>query len=145
VRVTSTARRVSAVVAILSTVAVVAITVLALLGRPLPMLTAAVCLGVAIGAAAYALTRTGARRTIAAIVAVLALVAPILLVVALGQVLQLLAVIALVVIAVVATRHALGGDTASVRSGPSPVVEVGPAARPVLILNPRSGGGKVER
>ena len=55
-----TARRVSAVVAILATVAVFVLVVLALLDRPLFLLAAAGCLVVAIGAAAYALTRTGA-------------------------------------------------------------------------------------
>ena len=34
---------------------------------------------------------------------------------------------------------------ASLRSGPTPGTSVGPATRPVLLMNPRSGGGKVER
>ena len=44
-----------------------------------------------------------------------------------------------------ATRHALGRDLKSLKSGPTPGTSVGPAVRPVLLMNPRSGGGKVER
>ena len=45
----------------------------------------------------------------------------------------------------VATRHALGRDIKSLKSSPTPGTPVGPAARPVLLMNPKSGGGKVER
>jgi diacylglycerol kinase family enzyme len=48
-------------------------------------------------------------------------------------------------VAAVATRHALGRDLKSLKSGPTPGTSVGPAVRPVLLMNPRSGGGKVER
>jgi diacylglycerol kinase family enzyme len=107
-----------------------------LVQRPLVLLVAIACLGVAIVAAAYAVTRTGARRLVAAVIAVLALVAPLL---------QLVFLIALVAIAGVATRYALGRDIRSLKSGPTPGVAVGPAIRPVLLMNPKSGGGKVER
>ncbi|HZD00963.1 MAG TPA: diacylglycerol kinase family protein, partial [Actinomycetes bacterium] len=100
---------------------------------------------VAIAAAAYALTRTGARRLLAAVVAVLALAAPLALVVAYGRLPQLLLLIALLVLAGAATRYGLGRDRSSLKSGPTPGVAVGPARRPVLLLNPKSGGGKVER
>ncbi|MDP9210026.1 MAG: diacylglycerol kinase, partial [Actinomycetota bacterium] len=103
------------------------------------------CLGVAIGAASYALTRTGARRLVAAVVAILALAAPLGLIVAYGRLLQLLLLLALVALAGAATRHALGRDLKSLTSGPTPGAIVGPAIRPVLLMNPRSGGGKVER
>jgi hypothetical protein len=89
-----------------------------LLQRPLVLVVAIVCLGVAIGAASYALTRSGARRLVAAVVAILALAAPLALVVAYGRLLQLLLLIALVAVAAVATRHALGRDLKSLRSGP---------------------------
>jgi hypothetical protein len=82
------------------------------------LVVAIACLGVAIAAAAYALTRTGARRLLAAVVAILALAAPLALVVAYGRLLQLLLLVALVAVAAVATRHALGRDLTSLKSGP---------------------------
>jgi diacylglycerol kinase family enzyme len=138
-------RRLSAIVALVAVVAMLAVAVVGLLQRPLVLLVAVGCLGVAIAAAAYALTRTGARRLLAATVAVLALVAPLALVVAYGRLLQLLLLIALVAVAGAAARYGLGRDLASLKSGPTPGVAAGPATRSVLLLNPRSGGGKVER
>ena len=141
----SPTRRLSAIVALVAVVAMLAVAVVGLLQRPLVLVVAIACLGVAIGAASYALTRTGARRLVAAVVAMLALAAPLALVVAYGRLLQLLLLVALVAVAAVATRHALGRDLKSLKSGPTPGTSVGPAIRPVLLMNPRSGGGKVER
>lgn len=53
--------------------------------------------------------------------------------------------VALFAIGGAATRSALGRDITSLKSGPTPGVAVGPATRPVLLMNPRSGSGKVER
>jgi diacylglycerol kinase family enzyme len=141
----SPTRRLSAIVTLVAVVAMLAVAVVSLLQRPLVLVVAIACLGVAIGAASYALTRTGGRRLVAAVVAILALAAPLALVVAYGRLLQLLLLIALVAVAAAATRHALGRDLTSLKSGPTPGTSVGPAIRPVLLMNPRSGGGKVER
>jgi diacylglycerol kinase family enzyme len=141
----SPTRRLSAIVALVAVVAVLAVAVVGLRQRPLVLVVAIACLGLAIGAAAYALTRTGARRLMAAVVAILALAAPLALVAAYGRLLQLLLLVALVAVAAAATRHALGRDLTSLKSGPTPGTSVGPAIRPVLLMNPRSGGGKVER
>jgi diacylglycerol kinase family enzyme len=137
--------RLSAIVALVAVVAMLAVAVVGLLQRPLVLVVAIACLGVAIGATSYALTRSGARRLVAAVVAILTLAAPLALVVAYGRLLQLLLLIALVAVAAVATRHALGRDLKSLRSGPTPGTVVGPAIRPVLLMNPKSGGGKVGR
>jgi diacylglycerol kinase family enzyme/uncharacterized membrane protein HdeD (DUF308 family) len=141
----SAARRASAVVALVSVVGVLAVVVVSVVQRPLVLGVAIVCLAVAVAAAAYAITRTGARRLVAAVGAVLALVGPLALVVVYGRLPQLLLLIALLVLAGVVTRYALGRDLRSLRSGPTPGVTVGPAIRPVLLMNPKSGGGKVER
>ena len=141
----SAARRMSAVLALAAVVAVLAVVVVSVVQRPLVLGVAIACLGVAIAAAAYTLTRTGARRLLAAAVAVLALAGPLALVVAYGRLLQLLLLIALLVLAGVVTRYALGRDLRSLKSGPTPGVAVGPATQPVLLMNPKSGGGKVER
>ncbi|MBO3751945.1 hypothetical protein J5X84_38245 [Streptosporangiaceae bacterium NEAU-GS5] len=141
----SPARRVAAIVALVATAAVATLVVVVLL-RSLPWLaTAIVCLGVAIGASAHAVTRTGARRAVAAVAAILALVTPPLLVAVHGRLLESLFLIALMAVAGAASRYALGRDIASLKSGPAPGVSVPPAARPVLLINPKSGGGKAER
>jgi diacylglycerol kinase family enzyme len=139
-------RRVSAVVALLAPFAVLAVLVLMLFRRPLVLAGAALCFSLGVGAAAYAVTRTGLRRTLAAVLAVLALVASVVLVVgAVGSVLTLAAMVGLIVAGGVTAKHALGRDVRSLKSRPTPGEPVGPADRPVLLMNPKSGGGKVER
>jgi diacylglycerol kinase family enzyme len=139
-------RRVSAVVALLAPLLVLAVVVVALLRRPLLLIAAAVCVSVAVGAAAFAVTRTGLRRILAAALAALALVAAILLLISgSGGLLTILLMAALVVIGGIATRHALGRNLPALKSSPTPGTPVGPAAHPVLLMNPKSGGGKVER
>jgi diacylglycerol kinase family enzyme len=141
----SATRRLSSIVALVAVVAMLVVTVTGLVQRPLVLLVALAGLGVAIAAVAYALTRAGARRAVAAVVAVGAMGAPLALVAAYGRLPQLLVLIALVALAGAAARYGLGRDIRSLRSGPTPGVAVGPATRPVLLLNPNSGGGKVER
>ena len=79
------ARRLSAIVALAAIVGVLAVVVVVLARHLLELLLAIACLSLAIGAAAYAVTRTGPRRLAAA---VLALLAPIVLLVANGQLLS---------------------------------------------------------
>lgn len=135
-------RRAYAIVALLATATVIATAVVVLAQRPLLLLAAVVGLGVTIGAAAYAVTRAGIRRALGAVVATLALV---MLVAAFGGLWLPLWIIALVAVTGTTTRHALGRDLAALQSGASPAVTVTPATRPVLFMNPKSGGGKVER
>jgi diacylglycerol kinase family enzyme len=136
---------VSAIVALLAITALLVIAVVALARNPLWLPVAVVCLIVAVVAASYAIARTRVRRVVAAALALLAILAPIVLVVVYGQVLLVLAMLALTAITGTATRHALGRDIASLRSGPTPGVAVPAAVRPFLLMNPKSGGGKVER
>jgi diacylglycerol kinase family enzyme len=138
-------RRASAVVALLAPLLVLVVLVVALLRRPLILAAAAVCVSLGLAAAAYAVTRAGLRRVLAAALAVLALVAALLLISGSGGLLTILLVAGLVVVGGVATRHALGRDLPALKSSPTPGTPVGPAARPVLLMNPKSGGGKVER
>jgi diacylglycerol kinase family enzyme len=139
-------RRVTAVVALLAPLAVLAVVVVVLLRRPLVLALAVGCVGLGVGAAAYAVTRAGIRRTLAAVLAVLALAGAVVLIfAAAGGLLVIGMVVALILLGAVATRHALGRDIKSLKSSPTPGTAVGPAARPVLLMNPKSGGGKVER
>jgi diacylglycerol kinase family enzyme len=126
-------------------VAAMAIVVVALAQHLLWLVLAVVCLWLGFAAAAYAVTRAGARRLVASVVAVLALLAPLLLLVLDGRLLQLVLLVVLLALVGGATRHALGRDLKSLKSGPTPGTAVGPARRPVLLMNPKSGGGKVER
>jgi diacylglycerol kinase family enzyme len=140
------ARRVSAVVAFVAVAAVVALTAVMLARHPFWLVAAIVSLAVAIGAAAYAITRTGARRLLASVAAAFFLVAPIVLMIVRGRLLLLILVLVVLLgVAGAATRYALGRDMASLKSGPTPGVVVAPAARPILLMNPWSGGEKVER
>jgi diacylglycerol kinase family enzyme len=139
-------RRVTAVVALLVPLAVLAVVVAVLLRRPLTLALAVACVLVGLGAAAYAVTRSGIRRALAAVLAVLALGAAVVLIfAAAGGLLVLGLVVGLILLGAAATRHALGRDIRSLKSSPTPGTAVGPAARPVLLMNPKSGGGKVGR
>jgi diacylglycerol kinase family enzyme len=139
-------RRGSAVVALLVPVVVLVVLVVVLIRRPGMLLGAALCFSIGVAAAAYAVTRPGIRRTLAAVLAVLALAAAgVLVIVAAGGLLALLLVVGLILLGGVATKHALGRDIKSLKSSPTPGTPVGPAAHPVLLMNPKSGGGKVER
>jgi len=139
-------RRVTAVVALLAPLALLVVVVVALVRRPLDLVLAVACVGIGVGAAAYAITRTGMRRTLAAVLAVLALAAAVVLVLAVaGGLLVLGLVVALILVGAAATRYALGRDIKSLKSSPTPGTAVGPAARPVLLMNPKSGDGKVGR
>jgi diacylglycerol kinase family enzyme len=140
------ARRVTAVVALLAPLAVLMVFILVLLRRPLVLALGVACVSLGVAAAAYAVTRTGIRRTLAAVLAVLALAAALVLILAVvGGLLVLGLVVALTLVGAAATRYALGRDIKSLKSSPTPGTAVGPAARPVLLMNPKSGGGKVGR
>ncbi len=95
-------------------------------------------------AAWYALTRKAARRLVGiGLVVVLAVAEIAVLLSGERHGILLLALASLIGVAVAATRVAMPD---AVRPSPTPVgAPVGPAARGVLIMNLRSGGGKAER
>jgi diacylglycerol kinase family enzyme len=101
----------------------------------------------AVMAAWIALVNRGTRRTLATVAAVVLLAATVVLLVAavlrvdavaIGRVVVL---VILVLVSGAAARVALGDALADPRTGS----RVGPARHGVLIMNPRSGGGKVVR
>jgi diacylglycerol kinase family enzyme len=141
----STARRISAIVALLAIVAAFG-TVVLMLAADLPRLLGTFAfLAGAIAAAAYAITRTGVRRLLALALALLAFLAAVILLIGEASMWLLVVMVAFLAIATAATRYALARDIKSLKSGPTPGTPVGPARRGVLLMNPRSGGGKVER
>jgi diacylglycerol kinase family enzyme len=104
------------------------------------VLVSAVPLVVAVIAAWYVLSRRGVIRAVAAGVAALALLMFALVAVVTEGVVVLMVGLALAAVSVGAANFALG-PTATVSAA-----ERGPSARhPVLLINPRSGGGKAER
>jgi len=107
------------------------------------LLAAAACVGVGVSAAAFAVTRTGLARAGATALAAVALAAAVVLqLAAVGSLLVVALLVALLVIGAAATRYALGRDMASLKHAPTPGDPVGPARRPVLLMNPRSGGAR---
>ena len=138
-------RRLGAIVAFAAAGGAIAVAIVAVVQRPLVLLATLACLAIGIAAATYALTSLGWRRTVGFALAVGALLIPPVLAVAVGGALEAVLFVALVIVASATARYALGRDTASLKSGPTPGIEVGDAASPVLLMNPKSGGGKVER
>jgi len=92
-------RRVSAVVALLAPVAVLVELVAVLLQRPLVLAAAVACFSLGVGAAAYAVTRTGLRRTLAAVLAVVTLAASVAFVVGALRSLPALGVMVVLIVA----------------------------------------------
>ncbi|HJQ48878.1 MAG TPA: diacylglycerol kinase family protein [Amycolatopsis sp.] len=136
----SLTRRVCAAGALLTGAAAVAVGIAVLVRNPVQLVIAVLLIGIAIGAAWAALVRRGVRRFLAATVAVVAIAATVALP-DLRTWVALPLVIGLVVICAVLTRLAIGHDLSPKRT----TVEVPPARRGVLIMNPWSGGGKVAK
>ena len=88
-----------------------------------------------------ALVRRGTWRLVAGGVALVALVAVVVLIAA-GSLVRTVVLIGLVLMSTATARVALGHDLAEVPADLRPVER---ARHGVLLMNPRSGGGKVER
>jgi diacylglycerol kinase family enzyme len=142
--------RIAAGVAIALVVAVVALTVADLLNNLLRLGVQLALLALAILAAWFWLTRAGARRVVALIVVVAALVGfaasvviqnPESRALSIGRVAVLVLATGLGRWALHRAREAASAPVAAV----APVPVERPTARPALIINLRSGGGKAER
>jgi diacylglycerol kinase family enzyme len=136
----SYARRGAAALALAALATAVVVVVVNLARNPLQLVVALVLIGLAVAACWAGLVRRGARRVVALVVAALALAGTIALP-DLRTFVVLAVVIGLTLVAMAAARFALGLALA-------PAVEakrVGPAHHGVLLMNPRSGGGKVAK
>jgi diacylglycerol kinase family enzyme len=136
-------RRAAAAAATALVVAVVGITVWRIADDLRRLLVQVPLSIVEIGAVWYWVTRTGVRRSIGITVFAAAVVAFLSVAVVEGPVAFGLAVarLAMVVAAWALGRYALGSAPATPLAGTA----VPPAEEPVLIVNPRSGGGKADR
>jgi diacylglycerol kinase family enzyme len=139
------ARRVAAVIALLAPVAALAVALSAMVSSLGWALLTALCVLVAVGSAWLLLTRRGTVRVlgwVGLLAAVSALV--VFQILHWRSLLVFLLLIGLLAVFGVAGRFAIGSDPRPMR--PTPVSRpVGPAQHGVLIVNPRSGGGKATR
>ena len=121
-------------------------TLVALVQRPLFLVVAWISMTVASIAAWYIITRRGAARVIASLVAALALIGFIVSLLVTESVIVLVLLVVILGAADFTARYALRLDPASLRaSQPAGCRTVDAPDHPVLLMNPKSGGGKVER
>lgn len=90
-----------------------------------------------------ALVRRGLRQFAAMVVAVGALAASVGILLANDAVLELTGSIVLLLVALAAARRALGVDVRALNGVSPPGTPVSPAARGVLLINPKSGDGRI--
>ncbi len=137
----------AALLALIVPPAMVILTAVALVGHVGVALLAIALILLASGAIWVALTSRGTRRAVGAALATLAVLGLIAVIVTHWRgLLFLFALLALLLLFGLCARDALGRSrAAAVRRLAGNVVVVGAARSPVLIINPRSGGGKAQR
>jgi diacylglycerol kinase family enzyme len=136
----SPARRACAAVALTALAAAVVVVVVSLARDPLEMVVALMLLAFTTEASWAAIVRRGLPRVVAAAAACAALVGLAALP-DLRTFLLLATVIGLLALSTLTSRIAFGRDLAATRTG----IRVAPARRGALLMNPRSGDGKVGR
>lgn len=140
-----TASRRLAALAALALAAVVAVGALVLVVRePVRLLVVIGLLAGLVVALWFALTRSGGLRAAAGAVAGACLAGTVAVLLR-GAPVVVLSGLALLAVAVALGRYATARDVRSLKAAPTPGTPVPAAARPVLIMNLRSGGGKAER
>jgi diacylglycerol kinase family enzyme len=136
--------RASAWLALLGAAGVVASLVVLVVRNAVGLVAALAGLAVAGGAAWVAATRRGRMRALAVAVAALALVVAAGALIAAGALDELVVLAVSLAVFVLAARSALGDEVR--RATPAPPRGVsGGGTRKVLVINPRSGGGRAER
>ena len=94
----------------------------------------------------YLVSRRGVASLVGALVAVAGLLMFLLVILTADyRGLPFAVAIVLVIISAGAARYALHRDERTLRAGPGPGTPVGRPRHPVLLMNPKSGGGKAER
>jgi diacylglycerol kinase family enzyme len=141
--------RLTAWVALIAAAAVVVTLVLLIIRNATALVLVLVALAVFGAAGWIAVTRRGALKVIAVVVLVAALVGGSVALIALGAIDELVAFVLAVAVFSLAARHALQADAQAAMAGGRP--ESQPtrpgrgSERAVLLMNPKSGGGKVEK
>jgi len=139
-------RRAGALIALAGLLAAGGLVLTFLIGAPGRLVGALVAAGIVIMAGWFAVTRTGPARVVGFIVAAVALVLMgLMLVRSWTDVIGLILIVVCAAVSIVAARYALGLDTATLKARPIQGRRVEAATHGVLVMNPRSGGGKVGR
>jgi diacylglycerol kinase family enzyme len=140
-------RRVAAVAAVVLVVVVVVATIVGITSDPWRALGLLLLFVALVAAAWFVLTRTGPARRIATVAVVVVMVA--LGAVVIGAdgaaIVSLLVRIIALIVAVSLAHYALGTTVAALAQAETPGTPVPAAARGVLFMNLKSGGGKAER
>jgi diacylglycerol kinase family enzyme len=138
---TSLVRRIAAVVAMLSLIILVVFLILAALSRWVVVLVTVLSVSAFVVAAWYVLARRGLARAVAAVIAAASIAVFVIAVLSSESLGVLLVTLVLAAVSIGAAGYALRtSEPAAAPPGSAP-----PAQHPVLVMNPRSGGGKVER
>jgi diacylglycerol kinase family enzyme len=139
-------RRLAAILALLAYGLVIVALLVALIDDVLALVGAWIAAICAAAAGFASLTRRGALRVVTTVVAIVAAVAVVVILLAAEAVIELIVFAALVVVAVLLSRYALSADPAALRHHAPPGAKVtAPPQHAVLLMNPKSGGGKVEK
>ncbi|GAB3058321.1 hypothetical protein GCM10027053_20200 [Intrasporangium mesophilum] len=136
----SARRRASAAVALAALAAALVFIAVVTFRRWNVLLVGVVSLGVAVVAAWYAISRRGTTRILAVVLVAVALTAFVVVMIGSRSVRVLIVGLGLAVLSAAAAGFALRMHRPGVDPGPA-----SKAKHPVLLMNPRSGGGKVER
>jgi diacylglycerol kinase family enzyme len=137
-------RRLAAIATFVSLLVALVLVVVSIVNRPLLIPVVIALFVVTVIAALVALTRRGAARvaawtsTVVAFVGLLAFIGP-------RSVVGAVLVGVVLLLGGAASRYAMADDLRSLERRPTPGTPVEAARRGVLLMNPRSGGGKVER
>jgi diacylglycerol kinase family enzyme len=138
--------RAAALAALVTGLAAVVLVLIGIAVHLIPVIVAAIGLLIFITGCWYVVSRRGAVRVISAIVAVASLAAVITGLFFVGLSLWRLAlVIAMSALSVGSARHALRRGAGAIRADMAQQVKAAVPDYPVLIMNPKSGGGKAER
>jgi diacylglycerol kinase family enzyme len=142
----SAGQRLSAVVALLALVAAAGLALIGIAIHLLAILVVTIGLLICVTACWYVVSRSGVRRVLALCVAVAALGGTIAgLFFAHINVLLLVLIAVLAALSVAAARYALGRTERALRAESAKLKRAHRPEHPVLIMNPKSGGGKAER
>jgi diacylglycerol kinase family enzyme len=136
----SPARRLAAILALLTWLALVVFLVVAAVSRWTVLVATVTSVSVFVLAAWYVVARRGVARAIGAAIAVIAMVAFVVVMVSSESIGVLLVALVLASASVGAAGYALRTEGSD-----APAHITASAKHPVLLINPRSGGGKAER
>ena len=137
--------RLTAWLALAAAVAVVVTLVLLIFRNVTALLLVLIALGIAGAAGWFAVTRRGAVRVLAVVCLVGALVGGAVAMIALGAIDELVAFCLAAAVFSFAARHALQAEATGVRDTARATTASRVSGRAVLLMNPKSGGGKVEK